>query len=786
VEAAMEKVSESYAPAHSSNELPAWTDQARRADRLAGTLLGLLLGAFAFFVSRQLGVIPAPALAEGALMRMAAWNAPGTPVTIPAVNLALGVFVKIFGMGVAQARSWSVLAALLLLLAVFLIGRKLHSRAAGLLAVALLIFDTNFFQATRTVRPEIPASACALGAAYFYLRAQAGANVQRKWLWGVTAGVLAAAAGLFHPSGWYAAAALLVWSVVQRGDIVRSVSWWSFSIGAAIPGLPFAVYVWRRFDSWSAQWRMDAQALHPGSPGNFYASLSAEWGRYGGWSEGLLPLPTPGSLAVQFFQSLTVAALVYLLIRTLRTAYQIASHWRLVSDLYGRFGGMPAPHELEELYESGEFALPASGSLQAWMFEKGGLMRRLSLAVKEIEKDSQPITHWLQVLGAPSHPAWRVPRTGLLFIVVAATAWLTVFDGYKSPSGLVFLTPWFALACGVALTDGLRWATAQRSQSAGRVLYGLAVWVTLGAVFFTCVGSASRVAWRFYRWSRTFEPAPYADIARALQRVTPPGVTPVGSALHWMAFPEREYLPYQDWIQNLRTDRAYALITDDASPWRDQPDGGARAEGFAVRRQIAEFSNTLYGSIKVYYLGPPDAQMARAPVERYYFLGGFERGFSRRGYYNERQRQEAAVVWLAEPAELERLAKTQLKPGERPPEMQREGGRVALRIVTDVSNFNTRIRFPMPPLKPNTLYRLQTAVHVTEGGGLIGPRDHTGLWLAEPIACQVSAQYTPIDMVFSTNARGDGELAVGNRRNQPAASLIYLGQVELREIGPRL
>jgi hypothetical protein len=110
---------------------------------------------------------------------------------------------------------------------------------------------------------------------------------------------------------------------------------------------------------------------------------------------------------------------------------------------------------------------------------------------------------------------------------------------------------------------------------------------------------------------------------------------------------------------------------------------------------------------------------------------------------------------------------------------------MGLRIVTDVSSSNTRIRLPMPQLKPNTMYRLQTALRVTEGGGLIGPRDRTGLWLADPVACVPSEQYIPIDIVFTTNARGDGELAVGNRRNQPAASLMYLSQVELREIGPK-
>jgi hypothetical protein len=81
------------------------------------------------------------------------------------------------------------------------------------------------------------------------------------------------------------------------------------------------------------------------------------------------------------------------------------------------------------------------------------------------------------------------------------------------------------------------------------------------------------------------------------------------------------------------------------------------------------------------------------------------------------------------------------------------------------------------------MYRLQTAARVTQGGAVIGVRDQTGLWLNEPVALSESQTYMPIDILFVTNERGDAELAIGNRRNQPAASALYLGRVEVREIG---
>ncbi|OYT72181.1 MAG: hypothetical protein CFK52_05880 [Chloracidobacterium sp. CP2_5A] len=763
----------------SSNAIPAWTDEARRADGLAAFILVGLAALFAFFVTRRIGAIPAPTAAEGFLVHEGL--AGGLALTYPALGWTLWAFIQAFGDGVAQARVYGVLLALTTLVATYLIGRKLHSRAAGLLAVACLVGDPNFFSSLRTLRPETGAVAFALLGFYFLLRAQATDRLARKWLWGLLGGGLSLAAGWFDSIGWSVFPCVLVWTLIQRGDALGSLSWRIYLVGISLPLAPYAAWVTLRWNAYERQAARVSAVLYGQPTWGVGSNLAAEAHRYAAWSGGWLAIPTPDSLSARLFQGLTLCALTYLAIRTARTISHMVSHWQFVRELRRRFGGMPAPAELQELYASGEVRLPKVGTLESWMFERGGLLRRLSLIVQEIEKDTRPITHWLQALGAPSHPDWRIPRTGLLVVTVTAMLSLALFDSHKAPASLPLLTAWFGLSVGVFVVDALQWAADQRRRTVPRVLRGLAAGLAVVLLTTFALGSGARAAWRFHRWTRAFTPAPYADLAVALRQTIAPGATVVGTDTHRFAFLRgtRYVTPLDD--ENFLALAAtgadeVAIIVDDTPEAQPLRDVTARHEW----PLMAELSGTLYGTMRVYRLA--GARSQSAPPARYYFMGGAN-GYARRGYYTERQRQEATLVWMAEPADLERLAKELPRSELRPPEVQRDGNHVALRIVTDVSNYTTRLRLPLPPLKPHVMYRLQTAARVTQGGTVVGARDRTGLWLNEPVALGESQTYVPIDILFVTNERGDAELAIGNRRNQPAASAMYLSRVEVREIG---
>ncbi|MFQ3580421.1 MAG: glycosyltransferase family 39 protein [Chloracidobacterium sp.] len=763
----------------SSNAIPAWTDESRLADGLAGFLLAGLTAAFTFFVTRRIGTIPAPTATEGLLAHEALTN--GLALTRPALDWTLWAFLNAFGDGVAQVRVYGILLALVTLVVTYLIGRKLHSRAAGLIGVACLMGDPNFFGSLRTLRPETGAVACAFLGFYLLLRAQATDRLGHKWLWALTSGWMSLAAGWFDHIGLLMFLCMLAWTLVQRGDLLGSLSWRIYLLGVSLWLVPYGGWVASHWSAYSQQSAQIAAVIYNRSSVGMWDNLAAEAQRYAAWSGGLLLIPTPDSLSARLFQCLALASLVYLSVRTIRTISHMVLHWQFVRELRKRFGGMPAPAELQELYASGEVKLPKVGTLESWMFERGGLLRRLSLIVQEIEKDTRPITHWLQALGAPSHPDWRIPRTGLLIVTITSLVGLALFDSHKVPAVLPFVTVWFALCIGVFVVDALRWAVDQRRRAVPRVLRGLAVGLLVVSLVTAALGSGARAVWRFHRWTRTFTPAPYADLATVLRQVVAPGATVVGNDIHRFAFP-----PGTHYVTPLGNDNFLDWAAGGAEPvvliTDDTPESQVLRDVAETRRWplIAELSGTLYGTVRVYRLTMAEGS-ASSPA-RYYFMGSTN-GYARRGYYSEQQRQEAALVWLAEPTELERLTRELPASEMRPPEVQRDGNQLVLRIVTDVSNYTTRLRLPLPPLKPHVMYRLQTAVRVTQGGAVVGVRDRTGLWLNEPVALGESQTYVPIDILFVTNERGDAELAIGNRRNQPAASAMYLGRVEVRQIG---
>ncbi len=767
----------------SSNATPAWTAEARRADGVAGCLLAGLAVLFVFFVTRRIGTIPAPTATEGFLFHQALTGE--LALTRPVLSWTLWAALMTFGEGIAPVRMYGILLALTTLVTVYFIGRKLHSRAAGLLAVACLIGDANLFNALRTFRPETGAVTCVLLSFYFFLRAQATDRVWRKWLWGLLGGGLSLSASWFDPIGWSVFPCVLGWAVIQRGDVFGSLSWRTYLVGLLLGLLPYLAWVSLHWSAYRRQSELAAAVLYGCPATGIWENVLSEISRYQGWSHSsLLLIPTPDSLTPRLFQWMTVGALVYLMVRTGRTIAHMVSHWQFVRELRRRFGGMPAPAELQELYVSGEVRLPKIGTLESWMFERGGLLRRLSIIVQELEKDARPITHWLHVLGAPSHPDWRIPRTGLLMVTLACALSLAVLDSYKLPASLPLLTTWFALCIGVLVVDALRWAADQRWRTVSHVLRGMAVALVVLVLTGMTLGSSARAVWRFHRWTRTFTPAPYADLALVLRQVVPPGATIVGSDVHRFAFP-----PGTQYVTPLEDENFLALAAGEGEQVvllvDDTPESRLLRELTTQHEWplLAELSGTLYGTMRVYQL--TSAGREKSPPVRYYFMGSTN-GYARRGYYSEQQRQGATLVWAAEPADLERLAKEQAPPDSRPPEVQRDGNQVALRIVTDVSNYTTRLRLPLPPLKPNVMYRLQTAVRVTQGGAVVGVRDRTGLWLNEPVALGESRNYVLIDILFVTNERGDAELAIGNRRNQLAASAMYLGRVEVREIGAHL
>lgn len=786
------------------------TDQSRKSKQQADTLASILLvgvvAVFVFFITRRLETIVAPLDDESMILQSAhsLWASagssdlvsrlgPGTTeklwLALPGLSVCLAIFGKIWGTGLEPARTFNAVAACLVLTAVFLIGRKLHSRAAGLIAVFALAFDANFFHTARFLTTDFPTLACTLAAFYLHLRSQSAANPHREWGWGFGAGVLVILALLMQVGAVYVTILILIWSLVEHGrGIVHSRSMGALLMGSGILALPCSVYLWGHYSELSSEWHPETLYFRGFGVSNIFKNLASEHLRYDQWESGVLKIATEDFWSVSLFQLLIGLSLLYLGVRVV-VAFTRSHGWQEFTEMLQSMTpeGQALAQDRSQFFHLGPDEPRYTGSLLRSMARQGGWRRKLTVALHELEEESRPVTTWLDALGAPSHPAWRASRAGLLLVSLASIIFFALFDAQKSAFHLPFITVWLALCCGVGIVDGIRWGVEQRKRSAKRVLMGLGALLLVVIPTIGYATSASRVVWRFYRWSRTFEPAPYSDVTQVLRTIVPQNLLVVSRPVHWLSFqdnPNYVWASKKVWKDQDITSLPGVLVVDDEFIERENYNRlfAKQVPNFTL---LAELSDTLYGNIKVYYTGL-DGRFQNHTPAHYYFMGGYHKGYARKGYYSEEQRQAAKVIWLAGPLELERLSRASTPPEAKPPSVHRDNERSSLRIVTDLSLYNTRVRIPIQTqLKPFTLYRLQTAVRVAEGGCLVGPRDQTGLWLSEPLAVGPGEQYVPVDLVFATNARGDGEIAVSNRRNQPGKSLIYLSQVEIREIGKR-
>jgi hypothetical protein len=228
--------------------------------------------------------------------------------------LLAGVF-KVLGVGLAQARTETVVLTLATLALTFALGARLFHAWVGALAVALLVLvrwtGLTYVQLTgiplvdfaRISRYDVLVPVIGLGALHVYLsaRSQRGPGLL------VHAGVLAGLAGLAHVYGLFwviALAALSLWDGRRR-----QLLW--LLVGAALPWVPYAAYVLADVPDWRAQTAIYASRFELLNPAWYLDNVLQEYHRYG---PGLGP-PGPGWLLRPGFWFLLVgvpAALIAL------------------------------------------------------------------------------------------------------------------------------------------------------------------------------------------------------------------------------------------------------------------------------------------------------------------------------------------------------------------------------------------------------------------------------------------------------------------------------------------
>jgi 4-amino-4-deoxy-L-arabinose transferase-like glycosyltransferase len=236
------------------------------------------------------------------------------------------------------------------------------------------------------------------------------------------------------------------------------------------------------------------------------------------------------------------------------------------------------------------------------------------------------------------------PRARLLIATLVIVLFLAVITQRKVILYVIHLAPWFALAAGVMLRDGLELVGRLRMAAWPRAKWAYAVMVTAIACAVGLYGFHLARQTRIYlRAVNDPQRATFKELAGVLRAVVPEDVCPVSikQGVLWLAFPEKDYCfaAIEDRMRaglDIKGNQ-YALI---ASGRRNKKEGKLLRELTEGAKLIARLRRTAWGTLSVYYTGANPAYLSLAPAH-YLFFG------RERGYVSENEIEAAREVWTA-------------------------------------------------------------------------------------------------------------------------------------------
>ena len=459
---------------------------------------------------------------------------------IPVYFVILSGFHELFGFGLVEGRAFNLMTAALTLMMIYLIGRRLFDWRAGVIAVLMLVGDQTFFERSRLVRDDYAAAAFALLAFYLYELAE-----ERKKAGLYAAAGLAAGAGVMsHTNILYMIGAICL-LILMRGG------WRAFSfrrlyqLGASALAVMAYEIVYDLIDykNFLLQNRGDDVHFRVLTSGGLWQNLLEERLRYLKWYTGGLMFPGLPQTTLRIFQLLTIAAIIYLVIRFAR----------------------------------------------------------------EIRRGN--------LLGDP--------RARLLVVTVVTVLFHALIVSNKRMFYLAHIVPWFALAVGLMLRDGMDWiarlGTAQWPHARLAYRAAIIVLVVAGIGYTSQLVVQSR---RYLAEVRNPNLASFAEFTTAIREIVPEGLCPVAvkNPSVWLAFPEKDSCFAT--IENRFKEEAYADIDgkDYALVTRLNalPERAGNAAG--DYHLLGEMWNTPYGNLLIYYTGTDPHYLAIKP-KRYEFFG---------------------------------------------------------------------------------------------------------------------------------------------------------------------
>jgi 4-amino-4-deoxy-L-arabinose transferase-like glycosyltransferase len=290
-------------------------------------IFALLASAFVLIACQRLGSVPVPETDEAYTLQVAYEMINRGQLSLPMYRylggnienvwhsytpvyfVLLSGFMKVFGWGILQGRVFNLITAVLTLLMIHLIARRLLNWRVGLIAVTMLISDQTFLERARLLRNDYAAAAFAMLAYYLYETAEE----RKSGRYFIAAGLAAGAAVMSHTNMIYMLGAIGALMLLRHGwRVVTGKSLYQFSLAALVVMAYEIIYVIIDYKNFALQNRDDSLHFEILEQGGWWKNILREMNRYIRWYEGSEMFMNLPRTTLHAFQFLAVTAIIYL------------------------------------------------------------------------------------------------------------------------------------------------------------------------------------------------------------------------------------------------------------------------------------------------------------------------------------------------------------------------------------------------------------------------------------------------------------------------------------------
>jgi len=293
-------------------------------------IFALIATGFTLVAAQRLGEVPVPQVDESYMMqtsyemlnrgklslpfrRFIGGNIENNWHSLTPVHYVIQTgFFKVFGWGITEGRAFNLTLAIIVLLLVFLIGRKLFDWRVGIIAVLLIVCDVFFLERSRFLRNDYSAVMFALAAFYFYEAAER----RKSWRLFIASGLTAGAAVMCHTATIYILVAITVLMLLRRGwRIIKGRDFYLFALGAFAVSAYEIVSDIADWTNFRLQYRGDKRHFKLLDAMGWLRNLRHEPQRYRRWIAADSMYPDVPRTLTHLFEYLAVIAIAYLLLR---------------------------------------------------------------------------------------------------------------------------------------------------------------------------------------------------------------------------------------------------------------------------------------------------------------------------------------------------------------------------------------------------------------------------------------------------------------------------------------